>query len=172
MKRLLSLIFLLCLVLFVVASTAQADGVVIITPYKDGPIYNVSEGQRVFINAAWGACSRGRAQSAKRASSVSMEVYDDDGLYLVVEPPASDHWTRPIPLSVEVNECAKPTDTIWQVKWSYQLGTLPAGEYQLHFLWTTHHPLPDGGGYDGDSFPDVARGEPLNVEANITIIVG
>ena len=41
------------------------------------------------------------------------------------------------------------TEFAWWTKCLFSLGALEAGTYDVRFIWTFSHPLPDGGDYDG-----------------------
>lgn len=172
MKRLVFLTFLCCLLIVALVPLVQAQGdPLVITPYRDGPYHEAAAGREVIIRAGWGACTRGLAEASRHASLVSMDVDLDGSPWLTVQP-GHEYWGSPAPSPADpVNDCVMRTESVWWTEMLYSLGELEAGTYDLHFVWTFSHPLPDGGDYDGDGGPDLFSSENFFVERDITIYV-
>jgi hypothetical protein len=166
MKQAIVITFLLVLVLIVAVPLATADEEpLIITPYEGGAEFTANEGQEVIIRAGWGACTRGLAEAFRHAALVSMEIHLQGQLYLTVEPPSREYWTRPAPLvGGDPSACVMRVEQGWQTEWFYSLGILEAGKYEGYFSYTMTHQLPDGGDYDGDGKIDLFSGVVKEVE--------
>ena len=173
MKRPVFLTLVCCLLIIAVVSSVQANGdPLVITPYRDGPDYYAAAGREVIIRAGWGACTRGLARASIHASTVSMAVVLDGAPWLIVEPPSHDYWNPPQSAPITgPNACVMQNDSSWWTEWLYSLGALEAGIYDVHFIWTFLHPLPDGGDYDGDGKIDIFSSDNFYIERNITIFV-
>ena len=146
-------IFLLCLVVPLATSDEEP---LIIRPWIGGPDYYATADQEVIIRVGWAACNRGLTQAFVKGNSVSMEVQYEGLPYLVVAPPASEYWgpVEPIDGGPTI-DCVMASRGLWRSYWNYSLGELPVGEYDVHWLFVSDHPLPDGGDYDGDGHPDL-----------------
>lgn len=171
MKRAASLLFLAALVLVVAVSIAAADDTVRIWPhvFQNGDVVPVGSGQTILIREGWLACTRGLTEAFRRASVVGMTVNDGSGSPLTIGPPGSEYWTPVTAFGTDAETCVMHTGSLWRTDWTYPLGVLPDGEYQVHFLWYTTSPVPDGGDYDGDGRPDVGH---YYMEREFTIDVG
>ena len=173
MKRPVFLTLLCCLLIIAIVSSVQAQGdPLVITPYRGPAEYHVAEGREVIIRAGWGACTRGLAEASRHASTVSMDIQYGGSPWLAVEPPSHDYWNPPQSSpAADPNACVMQTDLSWWTEWLYSLGALEAGTYDVHFVWTFLHPLPDGGDYDGDGKIDIFSSENFYNESDITIHV-
>jgi hypothetical protein len=169
MKRKVGLLVVI-LLLTVGVSIATADTPVIIAPHQlqEGEIVTVDHGRPIQIREGWLACTRGLTQAFLRASVVSLDVEDGSGPYLSVGPPASEYWTPVYDSGLDATGCVTRAKTLWQIDWGYTLDELPVGQYPVHFLWYTAHPILDGGDYDGDGAPDVGT---VYMEMNFIIDV-
>ena len=170
MKRFVFLALLPIILLCLVVSLATAnEEPLIINPWISGPIYNAEPGQEVIVRAGWVACNRGLTKAFVNGNSVSMEVQYEGLPYLVVAPPASEYWGPVEPFEGDVDwECAIASKGSWASYWAYSLGDVQTGEYEVHWLFVSDHPLPDGVDHDGDGHPDLLD---LNIERWFTIVV-
>lgn len=171
MRNVVTISLLCCVLLVLAVPLVQADEPVVITPYVGGPVFYAEAGQEVVIRAGWAACTRGLTEAFTHAAAVSMQVDYDGAPWLNVEPPSREYWSRPQPSGNSTSACVMQTSNYWSTQWLYSLGTLEAGEYSLHFVYTISHPLPDGGDYDGDGRPDLFTPETFINEVDVTIVV-
>lgn len=141
---------------------AQSDNgeQVLIYPWQIEPDENgnrivaVTSDQIILLGARWGACTRGLAQGWAATADVAYAV-DGQSIFLN-EKESRDYWSRPVLGDfIGENRCVNPTDTLWFVDWSFELGKLSPGDYSVGFDYWNDHKFPDGGDYDGDGRPDL-----------------
>jgi hypothetical protein len=132
------------------------DEEVVIMPYDltDGDHISVTTDQAVTIQLGWGACTPGLARAFGSAAVIAMSIDYQGTTYAEVGPPAREYWTQLGPIPGSAEECVMQTDTVWGTAWSYELGPLSPGDYQVAFAWTLAHRYTDGGDYSGDGTPD------------------
>ncbi|MEA3336680.1 MAG: hypothetical protein U9R25_12270 [Chloroflexota bacterium] len=131
--------------------------------------------------ARWGGCTKGLVRAfSKGAASIAMEVVGPGGSVAMLEPHSRQYWERPELLDwpdLPADEaaqlaqefCIPSSDVLWAVMWYYSLGTLDPGDYDLHFVYTVTHSMPDGADWDGDGKPDKSTPENFHLEADVTI---
>jgi hypothetical protein len=149
-----------------VASAGNGDAVNI-TPYAGGPVFEVSEGDFVYIRAGWATCTYGLTRAFTKQANLVLET---PGNSLVsTRKEAKGYWAEPFSYtSPNISYCFPNTDYLYRSWWDYPLGYLEAGESDFHFMYWMDHTIPDGTDWDGDGKLDHWQ---LDIDVWFTVIV-
>ena len=153
----LSVFSLLFVPLFTVQAQTSGEPLYVNLSMAPDPLY-VQANDYIVLRHGWGACTSGFIQTY--LSAVHTEVTINDVLVSAADG-RDPHW----------GAITKAPDGYWNpsciagnqntssiVDWRYPLGTLPPGEYVVHFYYWFDHQIADGGDYDGDGHLDMFKG--------------
>ena len=145
------------------------DDVVVINPIRWDPEQVVYSDQTVIFELGWAACNRGLVQDFLNANYLAFIL---DGSPVVAPEEVNQYWgpIEKIPAPPAAEACLGRTPVmLWRKQWSYQYGTLEAGDHTLQFILKLDHPVLDGGDYDGNGAPDLFAGTLHDFEVTIHV---
>ena len=132
MKKLIAVSILVFLAIALVFSTASAQPVVTVNPFRASGIINVPAGTEVIIEGGWGACRRGLIQTFLNTTNVHFTIDRDGSPYSEVGgEEAHQHWgpIYQIPNPPWAEFCIGNTpENGWGTNWTNSLGVLESGE--------------------------------------------
>jgi hypothetical protein len=150
MKKLIAVVIVLSLAIaLITTASAQTGNQVLLKPTIVPHEITVTSEDELILHTGWGACTYGLVKAWINASNYYW--YLDDESILPAED-VNNYW-GPITGPIEPegpSTCIAGPGTGWVSYWTYSIGSLPVGTYEVKLTIDTDHKFLDGGDYDGD----------------------
>jgi len=123
----------------------------------------VTSEDEIILGIGWGACTPGLVTAWLHAADYHWYM---DGNPILSSKQAANYWS-PVESRGPNPACLIGTGELWAASWSYSIGSLSVGDYEISLIYGTDHKMTDGGDSDGDGKLDFYQ----HLEANVTIHV-